>query len=321
MLPEALKEAIARRVEGLSRTEIAQRAEKLSEHYRRGRTSKIVGDPLDVAAYLLVRMPATYAATYAVLSEVALRAPSFAPTQSLDAGAGPGTASWAAAATWPDIGTVRMLDSNPQFLQIARTLTSEVAHPQALAKPQIVTRDLGSAPLASADLVIAGYALAEMAPERLTPTVLSLWDACTGILVLIEPGTPDGFERIRAARAALLVQGARIIAPCPHQLACPIVAPDWCHFSQRLPRLRDHMLAKSATVPFEDEKYSYVAAAREGVAIERYAARVVGPVGRNKAAITLKLCEGGEIRTRVIASRDRGNFSRHRRIEWGDAVE
>src|SRR5581483_1365968 len=156
MLPEALKEAIARRVEGLSRTEIAQRAEKLSEHYRRGRTSKIVGDPLDVAAYLLVRMPATYAATYAVLSEVALRAPSFAPTQSLDAGAGPGTASWAAAATWPDIGTVRMLDSNPQFLQIARTLTSVVAHPQALAKPQIVARDLGSAPLASADLVIAG---------------------------------------------------------------------------------------------------------------------------------------------------------------------
>ena len=37
---------------------------------------------------------------------------------------------------------------------------------------------------------------------------------------------------------------------------------DWCHFSQRLARSRDHMLLKDASVPFEDERYSYVVATR-----------------------------------------------------------
>jgi ribosomal protein RSM22 (predicted rRNA methylase) len=320
MLPAALKDAVARAVEGLSRNEIARRSQKLSEHYRGGGTSAVIADPLDVAAYLLARMPATYAATRAALAETAARMPSFAPAQCLDVGAGPGTATWAAVETWPGIEAVRLVDNNPQVLAIARRLAAQAGH-SALAKPQIVTRDMDTAALAAADLVIASYSLAEIAPGRLGPTVAALWETCAGLLVLVEPGTPEGFDRIRAARTTLLAQGANIVAPCPHQSICPIVAPDWCHFSQRLPRSRDHMLAKSASVPFEDEKYSYVAAARPDVAFDHYAARIVGPVERSKAGLTLKLCEAGEIRLRVIASRDRDNFARHRRVEWGDALE
>jgi hypothetical protein len=44
---------------------------------------------------------------------------------------------------------------------------------------------------------------------------------------------------------------------------------DWCHFSQRLPRSRDHMLLKDADVPFEDERYSYVVVTREKVFFRR----------------------------------------------------
>jgi ribosomal protein RSM22 (predicted rRNA methylase) len=264
-------------------------------------------------------MPATYAATLAALTEVAQAAPGFRPRQSLDAGAGPGTASFAAIETWPDIETVRLVDRNEAMLGVARRLTARSTH-AALSKPQIVGRDVSSVALASADIVIAAYSLAEIPSARLLATVSSLWQACSGILVLIEPGTPDGFERIRAARAALLQNGARAVAPCPHQRACPIAAPDWCHFSRRLARSRDHKLAKSATLPFEDEKYSYVALAREGVALQPYGARIIGPVARGKAGLTLKLCEDGRIREATIPAREREAFARHRRAEWGDAV-
>jgi ribosomal protein RSM22 (predicted rRNA methylase) len=318
-LPLALKAGIQEIVHGLSRNEIARRAQSLSIAYRAGGNSHQVSDPLDVAAYLLARMPATYAAMAAALNEVAACAPSFSPGAMLDVGAGPGTASFAAIETWPQIQSVRMLDSNPAMLDAARRLAAAHGH-AAVAKPQAITRDIASVTLASADLVIAGYSLAEIAPAQLGAAVASLWGACTGALVLVEPGTPDGFERIRSARALLLESGARLIAPCPHGLACPIVAPDWCHFSQRLPRSRDHMLTKHASVPFEDEKYAYVAAAREGVVLEKYAARIVGPVGRSKTGVTLKLCEDGHIRHAVIPARERDAFARHRRAGWGDGI-
>jgi ribosomal protein RSM22 (predicted rRNA methylase) len=318
-LPDAVKAGIDDMLHGLSRSEIARRAEKMSENYRSGGASAALADPLDLAAYLVARMPATYAATRAALSEVARAAPDFRPSQLLDAGAGPGTAAFGAVEIWPGIETVRLVDSNAAMLDAARRLTSRSAHP-ALSKPHVVARDIGTFTPASADLVTASYALAEIPAARLSAAVSSLWEACTGILVLTEPGTPDGFERIRVARAALLRAGARAAAPCPHQLACPIAAPDWCHFSQRLPRSRDHMTAKAASVPFEDEKYSYVAAARETVALQPYAARIVGPVARTKAGLTLKLCEDGRIHHAAIPSRERDSFKRHRRAEWGDAV-
>ena len=147
---------------------------------------------------------------------------------------------------------------------------------------------------------IASYALAEVPSAALTKVATTLWKSCAGILVLIEPGTPAGYQRIVTCRSALLAEGAKIIAPCPHAAPCPIVAPDWCHFSQRLPRSRDHMIVKAANVPFEDEKFSYLAVARDHVAMERYEARVLAPPKKDKTGIAMKVCANGEISQRKI---------------------
>ena len=42
--------------------------------------------------------------------------------------------------------------------------------------------------------------------------------------------------------------------------------PDWCHFTQRLQRSRAHKQVKGAELPFEDEKFAYVALTRAAVA-------------------------------------------------------
>jgi ribosomal protein RSM22 (predicted rRNA methylase) len=320
-LPPALAQGVARILEGVSRNEIAQRSARLSQHYRAGGTSKAVADDLDVAAYLLARLPATYAATAAVLAQVAARIPAFDPASVLDVGAGPGTASWAAVQAWPAIAGVRLVDNSPVFLDTAIRLAAQSAHP-ALSKAVTIRNDVAvRADLPKADMVIASYALAEIPGPRIAALAASLWDACGAVLVLIEPGTPAGFQRILTCRDALLAQGAAIAAPCPHRQACPVAAPDWCHFAQRLPRSRDHMLAKSAIVPFEDEKFSYLAVAREHVAIAPCRGRILAPPRRNKAALTMKVCEAGAVRTVAIASRDREAFARHRRLDWGDALE
>ncbi|HEY0302454.1 MAG TPA: small ribosomal subunit Rsm22 family protein [Rhizomicrobium sp.] len=315
-LPAPLKAAAGILLEGVSRKELAAKSEAVSGLYRAGRGSaQAVTQGADALAYLVAHLPATYAVAAAALAQVAAAAPDFAPRSVLDVGAGPGTASWAACETWTP-ARVAMTDSNPRFLGLARTLWQDHAVPA-----DFIAADLGhAADLPRADLVIASYVLAEIAAAALPRTVEKLFAAAGDILVLIEPGTPAGFARIRAARAQLIGQGAHVLAPCTHATACPMTGTDWCHFSQRLPRSRDHMQTKAASVPYEDERYSWLAVSRARRSVFDGQARVLAPPKNSKPRIELKLCTPQGLENRFIARRDKEAFAAVRKAEWGDVV-
>lgn len=321
-LPAALKQAIERQLEGVPRTALAEASARLSAQYRGGGGSAAaLSGRADILSYLAARMPATYAANAAVFAALRQRAPGFSPESLLDIGAGSGAASWAAVATWPGIGTVTMLDAHRAFLDMAGRLAADGGN-AVLSASRTVIADLRQAAEQdrSAGLVVASYALAETPLEAVPVLAREFWKSTAGILAIVEPGTPAGFARIRSARAALIAAGAAILAPCPHENACPIVDPDWCHFSVRLPRTRDHRLAKSASLAFEDEKFSYVAFARPGVARDLPSARVLSSPRMSKAEIRLKLCTGEGIVERIVPRRDKAAYAQARRLDWGDAV-
>lgn len=320
-LPAPLRIAIERRLEGVTRKGLADRAGRISETYRRGGTSAaVVTDAEEAMAYVLARLPATYAAGIRVLDEVADLVPAFAPASLLDAGAGPGGASWAAVETWSGLADITLLDSNRSFLDMAAALATE--GPESLKSARQIRADLtGAEPFPTADLVVASYALAEIREDRQAALISALWSACTGVLVLLEPGTPAGHSRLMAARTDLIAQGARILAPCPHGLACPLVEPDWCHFRQRLPRSRDHRLAKGAELAFEDEKFSYLVVVRDHLVPARAEGRVLAPPQVSKPGITLKLCTPhGQVETRQVPRRDKPAHALARRLDWGDTT-
>lgn len=320
-LPPLLRLAADRLLEGVARKGLAERAGKISQAYRAGGTSaRVVTETADATAYVLARLPATYAACARAFDEAAALTPDFAPMTLLDAGAGPGGAAWAALETWPGLGRATLLDSNPVFLEMSQTLAVDA--PEVLRDAFRLKADLATPePWPRAELVTASYALAEIPVARQAQTVDALWAACDGLIVLVEPGTPDGWRRILAARAQLIAAGARIVAPCPHALACPLEEPDWCHFVQRLPRSRDHRQAKGAEAPFEDEKFSYLAAARPGVIVAPQPARILAPPRMAKPAITLKLCTPqGAVEMRDVPKRDKPAFAVARRLGWGDTI-
>jgi ribosomal protein RSM22 (predicted rRNA methylase) len=91
--------------------------------------------------------------------------------------------------------------------------------------------------------------------------------------------------------------------------------PDWCHFSVRLARSRDHMHAKQATVPFEDEKFSYLIVSRQPASLE--GARILSPPAESKAEFKLKLCTGNGLAQQSIARRDKAEYKRVRKLDWG----
>jgi ribosomal protein RSM22 (predicted rRNA methylase) len=311
-LPPALVAALDAALEGVSRKDLATRAAAQTQAYRGGGTSRPIASQMDALAYALARMPATFAANAAVLARLAQAMPAFTPASLLDVGAGPGTASWAASTVWPGMGAVTMIDHNPALRALARRL-SELS---PFAGAEIVAGDaVGAA--GSAELVVASYILAEMAETQATGLALDLWSRTRNALVLVEPGTPAGFARIRAARAALIQAGAHVAAPCTHDAMCPLPEGDWCHFSQRLPRSRDHMQMKSASVPFEDERYSYVAVTREPV--PQGGARILATPLEAKPGLTFRLCdERGALSARFVPARDKAETRRVRRKSWGD---
>lgn len=318
-LPGALRAALEQALDGVPRKGLADRARATSDAYRAGKPSSgVIREADDALAYALTRLPATYAACAAVFDEAARMAPGFRPHSILDAGAGTAAASWAALETWPNVEAASWLDASPPFLTLAAKLAADGPAPLRAAEARRVDLTAGG-PWPKADLVAASYALAEIAPDRQAGVVQSLWDACDGVLALIEPGTPSGYARILAARAALIAGGANILAPCPHQEACPLSGPDWCHFSVRLPRSRDHRQAKGADVPFEDERFAYLLAARPTVGAAPRAPRILAPPRPGKPGIEFKLCGvDGLVEQRFVSRRDKASYAVARRLGWGD---
>jgi ribosomal protein RSM22 (predicted rRNA methylase) len=252
-----------------------------------------------------------------VLERLAEAAPDFAPLTLADVGCGPGTASWAAMATFDGLTDLALVDANGPLLALAESLLQDGS-----AAIRSTRGDLGRTALPAAELVVAAYVLTEMADAAAIALTDRLWTVTEDVLVIVEPGTPAGWARLMAVRARLIAQGGRVLAPCPHHAACPVLAPDWCHFSQRLPRSRAHRLMKGADAPFEDEKYAYLVVARPTVPTSSHRpARVLAPPMEDKAAVSLKLCEPtGALALRRIAKRDKEAYRAVRRADWGDAV-
>lgn len=317
-LPPQLRSAIDREMAGVSRQTMAKRTAATTTTYRAGGTSaSAIRGRDDALAYALARLPATYAACAEVFSEALRMVPGFVPTSLLDAGCGPGGGSWAAVEAWSSLSAVTWLDANPPFLDLAQRLAAD----GPLSAATVQRGDLVAGSYPPADLVLASYALAEIAPASQGQVVTHLWDACCGVLALVEPGTPAGYGRILAARDTLISVGATLVAPCPHQNACPLIEPDWCHFSVRLARSRDHRLAKGAEVPYEDEKFAYLLAARSGLVVGPGQPRVLARPRVGKPGIDVKLCGTDGLEARFVGKREKAAYAIARRLDWGDLYE
>lgn len=260
-------------------------------------------------------MPATYAAVVASLNALRDVRPDLAPATLLDCGAGPGTATWACAEAFSSLTRFTLLDANPALRALALDLAG--------ATERAIDYRLGDAAATiadapAADLVIASYVINELTDAARAKLVAALWAKTSDTLVIVEPGTPAGWQRMLDARAMLIAEGAHVLAPCPHDRACPLSPPDWCHFSQRLQRSRAHKQLKSAELPYEDERFIYVALSRAPIPVRP--ARVLAQPVTSKIAVTAKLCTGNGIIAAAAPRRDRAAYAKFRRLDWGDAV-
>jgi ribosomal protein RSM22 (predicted rRNA methylase) len=320
-LPSDLQAGLDSMVRGVSRSALAQRAAMISQAYRSGGCSaQVIRSKEDALAYALARLPATFAAVTAVVAALRQAAPHFAPRTLLDVGAGPGTASWAAIGCFPSITGVQLADENEYLRRLALDLLSfsAVSVLRDAAYHSKTARQLPGA-TTPADLTIASYLIGEVPDDQLLNIANTLWSRTVDTLVVIEPGTPAGFQRIRDIRSHLIARHGHVVCPCPHDLECPLTGADWCHFSQRLNRSRDHRQVKGTALSFEDEKFSYVVLSRHKPAMSA-GDRVLASPRVTKAQIATKLCTPQGLVMDIASRRDRDAYKVRRSWRWGDAV-
>src|SRR3984893_10730335 len=215
VLPAELKAALDARLQGLSRNDAAERAALISQTYRDGGGSTAIRTEADALAYALARMPATYAAVTASLNALREIRPDFAPASLLDVGAGPGTATWAAAEAFPSLQRFALLDANDALRTLALNLFSDsfrlrdVGYERGQARSALAKAD-------AADIVIASYMIGAIDAAEQKALAELMWQNSDDTLLVVEPGTPAGYARIIALRERLIALGAHVVAPCPH---------------------------------------------------------------------------------------------------------
>lgn len=325
---ERLRGALDGVLDGLPVRQAAGAVERLIASYR-GRTptdTPVLRDRADVAAYAAYRMPATFEAVRAALAALAGTVPEgWAPASHVDIGGGTGAATWAVGATWAGERPVTVLDWAAPALALGREIAG--ANPQLASAEWRRTRIGPALTVEDTALVTVSYVLGELREQDRTAVVDAAARAADTVVV-VEPGTPDGYARVLAARERLTAAGFRVAAPCPHSGACPIVAgTDWCHFSARVSRSSLHRRVKGGSLPYEDEKFSYVAAVRPSLVTARpAAARVVRKPQIRKGQVLLHLCarapddaEGGgaALGRETVTKRHGTAYRAARDVTWG----
>ena len=315
-IPPALQDGIDEIVRSIDSRTLERAARSLSERYRTGgpAASRAARTGAEIAAYLATRAPATYAAMEDVCRRIRLARPEWTPASVLDLGAGPGIAAWAVAQTWPDLsGQITLVEAEPAMIAAGRALATRGE--KVLRVARWLHSDAAETDV-EAELVVVSYVAGEIEAELLPSFVQRAWSCATDMLVVVEPGTTAGYERVLRARDAGIRAGGTVLAPCPHDDPCPLPCGDWCHFSVRLPRSRLHQAAKRAERAFEDEKLSYVVLCRSPSGSAT--ARVIRRPALHRGHVVLDLCTESGLERRTVSKKDGVAYKQARKLAWGD---
>ena len=295
-------------LEGYKLNELKEVVSSISSSYLEEHKSSVINNELKAKIYAAFRMPATYKAVSEVLIEAFSR---YNPDikSSLDLGAGLGAASLALSHLKEDI-SYHLYEKESAMRQLGKEILEDdkfIYQEFDLTKDNIKDKY---------DIVMSTYVLNEIDKSSREEVINKMYNASNDIIVVVEPGTPSGYQIIKEVRDNLLTRGMHIIAPCPHEDKCPMKDNDWCHFSTRVQRSKLHKDIKGGEAPFEDEKYSYIVFSKSDVS--RCSSRILRRPIINKGMIKLTTCSKDGI-SNVEIRKNHPNYKVIKKLKVGDS--
>jgi ribosomal protein RSM22 (predicted rRNA methylase) len=185
---------------------------------------------------------------YAIVKRVLMEAQSligskrWKPERVIDFGIGCGGASAAALDVFDTIDWIHGIDPSRSMLDCADLVLKEIAQgrhvPAHVTLNSSLSTDTTGSQSVGFDMALFAYTATELPHTASTlAAAAALWEKLrpNGLFVMIEPGTPDGFNSVRSVRSMLLdccppgdleaeagTDECHILAPCTHNKTCPM---------------------------------------------------------------------------------------------------
>ena len=314
-IPQELKEEIEKIMTGTKHTNIIENAQKISKKYRSndGKGKKMVTRNNEALAYAISRMPSTYCAVTSVLTSV-MRNYDRKIESVIDIGAGTGAATWAVS-NMVEPEKIICLERENAMRDIGTRLMKQHILNAEWKEFDLVTDKIEE----KADLVITSYVINELNKLDREKAILKMWETTKDLLVIIEPGTPEGFKHILEAKEILLGENAHIVAPCTCNGKCPINSEDdWCSFYVRVARSGLHRQAKKGELGYEDEKFSYIAFSKQPA--NTSGARILRHPQINSGYVKVKLCTQNGIEEKTYSKKDKEIYKKIKKLDAGETI-
>ena len=314
-IPEELKDSINRLLSENKFSNIIEDAQTISNRYRKndGKGKRLLTNEAEAVSYAISRMPATYAAVYSTFKQI-LSNYNEEITSVLDVGAGTGAGTWAVNEI-ESISQITCLEREKSMSNIGKQLMKNTVLDNAQWKSYDVLQDEIAE---KADIVLTSYMINELPEQERKNTVLKLWQATNKLMVVIEPGTPEGFKNILNIRNLIKEQGGYIVAPCCCNGECPIKENDWCAFYARVARSSIHRQAKGGNLGYEDEKFSYIAFSKTPVEIT--GRRILRHPQINSGFVKVKLCTADGIQEKTYSKKDGEIYKKIKKLDAGEKI-
>ncbi len=316
-LPIEIKRYIENELNIIDNKDLYDNAKTISINYRtnNGKGKRLLKSEDEVVAYAISRMPATYGAVYNSLKHsLEIYNPNIKTMADIGAGTGAGAI---AINELLNIEKIECYEREEAMRKIGKKIFDNydsISEKSNWNKLDICKEKI----MEKYDLVLTSYMLNEINDNRKDIIVEKLWNITNKILLIVEPGTIKGYTNIINAKQKLMQMGAKIIAPCKSD-KCKLPKDDWCSFTCRIQRTKTHKQLKDGNVPYEDEKYIYIAVAKEEIN-ETDKKRILRHPIIHNGFVKLKVCDKEEIKEITITKKDKEKFKIARKSEAGELI-
>ncbi len=316
-IPKILENAIEQEITNIKITELKEEAKQLSYRYmNKTRTGEsFITSDLQAIVYSIIRMPATYGAVTTALKNCLELADVKLETL-LDVGAGTGAATWATS-NLVNLKDITCIEKEPYMQRLGSKLMNRN---ELLKDATWISKDILKETISEkADLVISSYMINELPNEERINVINQLIHATNEVLLIIEPGTPEGHNIVKNIKKYCVENNMYVIAPCVSQEECKLNSNNWCHSACRIQRNKIHKLLKDGNVPYEDEKFSYIAVCKQEVNHEN--SRILRHPIIKSGFVNLELCTKDGIKNVTISKKDGDLYKQAKKKNCGDSFK